>query len=85
IEKTGERIEELEELILENPTKSAIIQLHELRNDLLLVRKAIVPLRDILFKLSNDDDDIISKEVQVYYKDLYNHAVHQVEQIEASR
>ncbi|MBI2419863.1 MAG: magnesium/cobalt transporter CorA [Ignavibacteriales bacterium] len=85
IEKTGERIEELEELILENPTKSAIVQLHELRNDLLQVRKAIVPLRDILFKLSNDDDEIISKEVQVYYKDLYNHAVHQVEQIEASR
>lgn len=84
-ETTGEKIEQLEELILENPSKSAIVQLHDLRNDLLLVKKAIVPLRDILFKLCNDDDDVIRKDMRVYFRDLYNHAVHQVEQIEASR
>lgn len=85
IEQTGEKIEALEEMILESPSKSTVVQLHDLRNDLLTVKKATVPLRDILFMLSNSDDDIISKEIQIYYKDLYNHAVHQVEQIEASR
>jgi magnesium transporter len=85
IEKTGDKIEALEDDIIAAPAAGVLVTLHSLRNDLLSVKKSVIPLRDYLNRILVESSPVISHETMLYFRDLYNHITHAISTIEGYR
>jgi len=85
IEHFGERIETLEDLVLQAPTPDVLEQVNRLRRALLLVRRAVWPLRDVLAELRRDESPFISPTVATYLRDAHDHTVQVLETLDTLR
>jgi len=85
LEAYGERIEELEDEVVTNPTPRTIEKIYQIRRELLALRRAIWPQRDAINALIRDGSDLISPEVRVYLRDCYDHAVQVMDMVETYR
>ncbi len=85
LEAYGERIEELEELVLKQPTESTLSKIHQIKRELLVLRRAIWPQRDVLNVLIRDGHPLINDRVLRYLKDCYDHTVQIIDTIEIYR
>jgi magnesium transporter len=85
LEYYGELIEQLEDEVVERPTKQTLEKIYRVRRDLLTLRRAIWPQRDSINQLIRDGGDFISDEVKVYLRDCYDHAVQVMDMVETYR
>lgn len=85
LEKFGERLEALESSILADPRRELIVELHGLKRDLLTMRRAIWPLRDVVNSMIRDTYPSISEETRIYLRDCYDHSVRIIDLIENYR
>jgi magnesium transporter len=85
LEACEDRIEDLEEVILNNPNRGILKQIYKIKRQLLALRRSIWPQRNALHTLIRDEHHLISKEVQVYLRDCYDHIVEIIEIIEIYR
>ncbi|MGF1589694.1 MAG: magnesium/cobalt transporter CorA [Pleurocapsa sp.] len=85
LEVYGEKIEELEELVLGRPTNATLAQIHQIKRELLALRRAIWPQRDVLNILIRDGHPLIEEQVLRYFKDCYDHTVQIIDTIEIYR
>ncbi len=85
LEVYGEKIEELEELVLTQPNQATLGKIHQLKRELLALRRAIWPQRDALNVLIRDGHPLINNHVLRYLKDCYDHAVQIIDTIEIYR
>jgi magnesium transporter len=81
----AEEIEKVEERIINEPKEEHLQQIHALRRDLIYLRKSVWSLRDGINSLIRDDSKLISEEVKVYFRDVYDHVVQVIDSIETSR
>lgn len=82
LEAFGERAEDLETEILENSKNSTINKVHQLKRDLLLLRWAIWPMRDVISAMQRDEHECISETTEVYLRDLHDHVIQIIDIIE---
>ena len=85
LEACEDRIEDLEEVILNNPNRGILKQIYKIKRQLLALRRSIWPQRNALHTLIRDEHPLITKEVQVYLRDCYDHIVEIIEIIEIYR
>jgi len=85
LEAYGERIEELEDEVVGNPSRQTLQEIYKIRRELLALRRAIWPQRDALNTLIRDGSNLISPEVRVYLRDCYDHAVQVIDIVETYR
>jgi magnesium transporter len=85
LESYGERLEELEDEVVANPTRQTLEKIHSLKRDLLSLRRAIWPQRDAINSLIRDRSELISAEVRVYLRDCYDHTVQVLDMVETYR
>ncbi|MDZ7719075.1 MAG: magnesium/cobalt transporter CorA [Balneolaceae bacterium] len=81
----GETIEELEEMILEEPEEKHLQKIHAMRRNLVHFRKSVWSLRDGLNSLIRDESPLISEEVKVFIRDVYDHLIQVIDIIETNR
>ena len=85
LEIYSEKIEELEELVLTQPTEATLSKIHQVRRELLSLRRAIWPQRDVLNILIRDGHPLIDRHILQYLKDCYDHTVQIIDMIEIYR
>ena len=85
LEKIGAEIEELEEEILTEPTRDTLEWLHFLKRELMVLRKSVWPLRDVINSLIRSDSDLILEDTLKYFMDVYDHTMQIIETLEAYR
>jgi magnesium transporter len=85
LEDIGEQIEELEDRVLENPDKTILNTLHQLKRDLLLLRRALWPQREVISRLIQHDTELVNATMRPYFSDCYDHAVQIIDLIETYR
>ena len=85
LETYGERIEELEDEVVTNPTRRTLEKIYEVRRELLELRRAIWPQRDAINALIRDGSNLISSEVRIYLRDCYDHAIQVIDIVETYR
>ena len=73
VDRYGERMERLDELLTEGHSGNFMGVLHDTRGDLMMLRRAIRPLRDELVHLARDSHPLITNETQIYLRDCYDH------------
>jgi len=84
LEGIGERVEHLEEELMENPTPRILETLHHLKREAVALRRAVWPLREMINELTRGNP-LFGADVQPYLRDVYDHTVHVIESMEAIR
>jgi magnesium transporter len=85
LEAYGERIETLETEVIEHPTPQTLEKVHQVRRDLLRLRRAIWPQRESINTLIRDASPLISPDVQIYLRDCYDHVIQVLDMVETYR
>jgi magnesium transporter len=85
LETFSDRAEALEELILGRPQPDVVNQIHQFKRDLLLMRWAIWPLRELISYLQREAHECVSETTRIYLRDLYDHVVQIIDLIETYR
>jgi len=84
LEALGERTERLEEDLMQHPSVQALETLHRLKRETLTLRRAVWPLREVINSLLRNTG-FFAAEIQPYLRDVYDHTVHLIESLEATR
>jgi magnesium transporter len=85
LERIGERIEQLDDELLEKPSRDLVGQIHALKRDLLAVRRFCWPEREVIGWLLRDEASLIGREARTYLRDCYDHAVQIIDLLETYR
>jgi magnesium transporter len=86
LEVYGEEIEELEEEVVESPSRQTLEKIHYIKRELLTLRRSIWPLRDAINSLIRDtSNDLVSEEAKLYLRDCYDHTVQVLDMVETYR
>ena len=85
LETVGERIERLEDEVVERPSREILPTLHALRRNLLGLRRTLWPLREALVSLQREEASFITPETRIFLRDCHDHAVQALELVEMYR
>lgn len=85
LDTLGEEIENLEESVITSPNNAALSRIHALRGELIVMRKSVWSLREGINGLIRDEAPLISPEVKVFLRDVYDHVIQVNDAIETSR
>ncbi len=75
MEKLGEKIEDLEEDILRNPGKRSLVKINMLRKEMIVLKRSIAPVREIINGILRSENDLIEERTEKYFKDVYDHII----------
>lgn len=73
LEKIGEKIEELEKRIVQDPKPENLSTLHKLQDDMLVIQKMIMPLRRLIPTIERLQSPLISKSNAIFFRDVGDH------------
>jgi len=85
LEKTGERLTALDEELLDAPTPQTLGKIHRLQRELLFLRKAVWPVREVLGHLERGGSALIAPPTVIYLRDVYDHVIEVIETVESFR
>jgi len=85
LEHIGEQIELLEERVMLEANPNHVHEIQRLRTDLLFIRKAVWPLREVINNLGRDDSEIFKSETHLYIRDVYDHVIQVIDTVETYR
>ncbi|MGL5017215.1 MAG: magnesium/cobalt transporter CorA, partial [Luteolibacter sp.] len=83
LEALGSDIEELEDDLLEKPSREMVMTLHEYKRSLTQMRRFVWPLRDVVNGLLHDPSGFITSPTKVYLRDCYDHTVQLMDLVES--
>lgn len=85
LESFGEDIEVLEDTLIQNPDPDTVVSIRRLKRDLIILRKAVWPLREALSSLERSDTPLISDQIGIYFRDIYDHTIQVIDAVETQR
>lgn len=85
LETVGERVEKIEEVLTRQPSPHTLRQIHSLKRELIMMRKAMWPLREVVSGMLRRDSALIHETTEVFLRDLYDHIVQVIDTIETHR
>lgn len=85
LEQIGEDIELLEEELIAHADRGSLKTLHVFKREMVLIRKAIWPLREVLSHLERGDSTLIHPSTHIYLRDVYDHTIQLIETTETYR
>lgn len=85
LEQFDERLEELENELLEQPSQKTVHKLHRLKREIILLRKSVWPLREVINSLQREQSTLIQPATAVYLRDVYDHTIQVIDTVETTR
>jgi magnesium transporter len=85
LEFYGDHLEDVEAEVLASPTPAAIQNIHALKRELLLLRRAVWPMREVISALQREPHPCMSDATRTYMRDVYDHTVQIIDIVETYR
>lgn len=86
IETLGDKIEDFETAIFSgNVNQSINKDIQDLKREVLKVRRAIYPLREVVSRIEKHESTLILKKTKTFYRDIYDHLIQVSENIDIYR
>jgi magnesium transporter len=85
LEKIGEKIEDIEDELVKNPTPGVLHEIHRLKRELIFLRKSVWPLREVISRLERWESPLIDKSIDIYLRDVYDHTIQVIDSLETFR
>lgn len=85
LERLGEEIESIEEELVHNPTPETLQIIHNLKREMIFLRKSVWPLREVISGLERGESTLIEASTGIYFRDVYDHTIQVIDNIETFR
>lgn len=85
LERFGEDLELLEDRVISHSEPEQIGQLHDLKRELLTVRRSVWPHREMINAVIRDENPLVREETRPYLRDVYDHTVQLMDIVETYR
>lgn len=85
LEWYGNRLEELEMQLGSDSGTRLIAAVHEIKRELLLLRREVWPMREVVHNLQRDGQSGLSEQTRTYLRDVHDHALQVADIIETYR
>lgn len=85
LERIGEILEDLQTELIATPTSRTLQNIHKLKHEMLFLRRAIWPIREMTSNLTQTESPIIRGATSVFLRDVHDHAVQMIDTIETFR
>lgn len=85
LEDLGERLEDLEEVLVTRAGNESLAEIHQLKREMLFFRKALWPLREVIGALSRGETPLIQQTTLLYLRDVYDHTIQVIDTLETYR
>ncbi len=85
LEKTGEKVEDIEGDLLEDPNEDTLYGIHGMKRSVINIRRAVWPLRDVVNTITRGESDLITDETNIFYRDIYDHTIQVIDTVETYR
>lgn len=85
LEELGDYFQRVEDRVALHPTPAVFSEVHQLRRELLRLRRTVWPQREALNSLIRDENSFVTESVRVYLRDCYDHCVQIIDVTETYR
>jgi len=85
LENLGDRVEDLEDDLLSHPEPESLQAVHNLKKELLRLKKSVWPMREVISGLERGDSQLISDSTGIYFRDVYDHTIQVIDTVETYR
>jgi len=82
LEKFGDRIETLEEELAQEPQPETLQAIHNLKQEIIFLRKSVWPLREVISGLERTESSLIHDNISMYLRDVYDHTIQVIDSVE---
>jgi magnesium transporter len=84
-DRLGDAIEEIQDEVIVRANRASLERLIRLKRDLIGVRRAAAPVREIFAQLTNRDLTMIDPEEILYFRDVYDHVIRLTDELDTYR
>jgi magnesium transporter len=81
----GDALDDLQDEVIGRPTRGLIERLFRLKRDLVQIRHAVNPQREIFNQLTNRELRLVRPERIVYFRDVYDHLIRLTDELDTYR
>ena len=85
VDRIGDRLEEIEETVLETPSRQLVTELVRMKRRVIALRKTLILMREVLARLTRGEFELVDAREIVYYRNVFDHLVRYTELIEGAR
>lgn len=85
LEYYGDTLEDLDRRVAESPDTTLLREVHGIKRELVMLRRVMWPMRELVDQLDRDDSDALSLHTKTYLQDVYDHTIQVIEIIETYR
>lgn len=85
LEQIGERIEQLEVEVADDPTEESMHHLHHLKRELIVLRRSVWPLREMMAAFLRVEGPLLSESTKLYLRDIHDHSYQLIDTVEVLR
>ena len=85
METLGEKVETVQDELLDNPQPELLRSIHALKRELIFLRRAVWPCREVMSSLERSESSLVQGATKLYIRDVYDHVVQILDTIEALR
>ena len=85
LEHFEEVIEDIEEELVVHPIPETLKTIQKYKRDMIILRKSIWPLRELINGLQKVDSEIIAETTRIYLRDIDDHTIRVIDSIEDLR
>jgi magnesium transporter len=75
MEKLGEKTEMLEEEVIRDSNKRALVHINQLRKELIVLKRNIAPVRDLVGAIIRSENELLDETTIKYFKDVHDHII----------
>ena len=85
LEKMGDRIEDIEDELVENPQTDTLNSIYDMKRKMITLRKSVWPMREVISRLDRIGSKQFTESTRVYVRDVYDHTIQVIDAIETYR
>ena len=85
LERLGEKIEQLEEIVIANPTEATVRGVYAIKREMIFVRKSVWPLREVVTSLQRSESALMRESNAAYFRDLHDHIMQVTDGVDTFR
>jgi magnesium transporter len=85
LERASEQTEFLEEELMNAPSPKTLQAVHKLKRESLFLRKAVWPLREVINTFQRAESKLISDQISLYLRDVFDHTIQVIDTTETLR
>jgi magnesium transporter len=84
-DRLGDAIDALQDEVVGGASPQVLERLFRLKRELIEVRRAVAPVREVFNQLTNRDLAVIEAHEIVYFRDVYDHVIRLTEELDTDR